>query len=414
MTESISNKINELFAATPSDVSVGFGYKQVAGEYTSEKVIVFGVPVKLPLSEITEKDILPSTVEIDGVAYNTDVISTKGVQRLACDNSVTNPCFPYGVPPNIQLTPNSQRQRPLLGGCGLSNFYSYGGTLGFIAKHTLTGKLVGVTNNHVMCDPGFNSTSLQFPPSFFTTGEINEIPMYQPIGDRVYDPSASAIIGQNLYVKREVRQPYVNQIDAGVISLLAQDSTGADVITTESWKQLGLDIGTTPPPFATTYELDHLLDDPNLEIASSGTRTGAKQGDCGLRIREINIGVTLPLYYTFEKIFRFTRINSDCLWPAGPGDSGSAIFAKIGGVWKIIGLIFAGAGDYSQGYACRIDYIAEQLGIEAWDGTINSTSFIDPNSIEVIVTSGVSQEDSITVNGKVYRQGVATQSAPTV
>ena len=48
-------------------------------------------------------------------------------------------------------------------------------------------------------------------------------------------------------------------------------------------------------------------------------------------------------------------------------DSGSALAAYIDGVWKIIGLCFAGSTYY--GMACRIDNVAAQLNISAWDGT---------------------------------------------
>ena len=35
--------------------------------------------------------------------------------------------------------------------------------------------------------------------------------------------------------------------------------------------------------------------------------------------------------------------------------------------WKIIGLAFA--GNTFDGFACRIDDVASELGIQAWDGT---------------------------------------------
>jgi hypothetical protein len=412
MTESISNKIYELFKSTPDDISVGFGYKQVNGQYTDEKSIVFGVKTKLPLSELAEKDMLPSTVEIDGVIYNTDVVQNRGMNFLACDNSSSNPCFPYGYPPNIELTPNSQTQRPLKGGSTISNWAGTG-TMGFIAKHTRTGKLVGVTNSHVLYIVSYNSTSIQQSPQLpsYPFGNVSSI-FQMPFSNPATYNNNEKIIGKSLYIKRLVKKPFYNDIDAGIISLTEKDRYLFDRVTTESWKQVGLDIGTTPPPFATTYELDHLLDDPNLEISSSGARTGPKEGACGLKISQINVVTYIGFDYTFQGAIQFTRINPDCLWPAGPGDSGSAMFAKIGGVWKIIGLIFAAAGDYSSAVVCRIDKIAEQLGIEAWDGTVTPTSFIDPATIKNIVTAGVTGDDSITVGGKVYKQSGSTIFPP--
>jgi hypothetical protein len=52
------------------------------------------------------------------------------------------------------------------------------------------------------------------------------------------------------------------------------------------------------------------------------------------------------------------------------GDSGSAVFAKFGNTWKVIGLVFAGPTptNTARGIVCRIDRIQEQLNIKPWDG----------------------------------------------
>lgn len=414
MTEHILKKIDELFINTPEDVGVGFGYKRVDNQFTDEKVIVFNVVKKLPLSELAEEDVLPSTVEINGVIYNTDVVQTGGIQLLACDNSSSNPCFSYGYPPDVALTPNSQQQRPLKGGSTISEVNGGTGTMGFIAKHTRTGKLVGVTNSHVMFRTFFNFLTLQYSPYGIQNIEGNTSTIAQGYNTSPKNLiNRGKIIGKSLFVTRWNRVPLFNYSDSGIFSLIQKDFSGVDLVTTESWKQVGLDIGTTPPPFATTAELDNLLTGPLLEIASSGARTGPKQGTCGLRISQINVSIGLGESTLFKEVIEFTRVNPDCLWPAGPGDSGSAIFAKIGGVWKIIGLVFAGSHDYTSAYACRIDKVAEDLGIEAWDGTVTSTSFVNPNSIKVDVTKGASGDYSRTgLDGKFYQQGSVTNYAP--
>ena len=414
MMEAIKQKIKELFRSTPSDVGVGFGFKQVDGQYTNELGIVFNVVKKLPLSEIPENQILPSTIEINGVVYNTDVIESGGWLPLVCDNSSSNPCYPYGFPPEPTLTPNSQRMRPLKGGCvTTSNIGS--GTLGFVAKHIATGKLVGVTNGHVMVNPIFDPVSIQYPGDYKLPTDgfklfINANPAYEVYGysNRV----TSDLYGNNLYTEKPRKDPFLNRVDAGILALRQKDSNGVDLITSESWKQVGLDIGTTPPPFATTQELDNLLNYPNLEVASSGITTGPKQGTCGLKISAIHsFGVSTD-GYSYEDCFTYTRINPDCLYPISSGDSGSAILAKINGVWKIIGLAFLGSYNNLTGKGCRIDHIASALGIQAWDGTITPTSFIDPNSIEIIITEGRSADQSLIVNNKTYRQVLITREAP--
>tara|TARA_R110000782_G_C14812995_1_gene413001 strand:+ start:755 stop:3955 length:3201 start_codon:yes stop_codon:yes gene_type:complete len=52
------------------------------------------------------------------------------------------------------------------------------------------------------------------------------------------------------------------------------------------------------------------------------------------------------------------------------GDSGSAVFAKFGNTWKVIGLVFAGPPptNTARGIVCRIDRIQEQLNIKPWNG----------------------------------------------
>lgn len=411
MTEHIKKRIEELFESTPDDVRVSYGFKKVGGQYTDEKSIIFSTPNKLPLSEIPENEVFPSSVEINGVTYSTDVVQRGVSVPMVCNNSDTNPCFQYGYPPdaNALLTPNSQLQRPLLGGSAIRT-YPGGGTLGFIAKHTATGKLVGVTNGHVVYDTEYNYRSIEFNPEV----QIPNVPMgydiYQPYPNILPDNT----IGKFLYVKQTKRTPFYNQVDAALISLVQNDPLNRPVITNQSWKQVGLDIGTTPPPFATTEELDNLLNYPNLEVSSSGLATGPKQGTCGLRVSEINTTVFLSTRARFNNCIMLTRIDPTCKYAINSGDSGSGVFAKINGVWKIIGLAFAGPVEGAEADVCRIDYIASALGIEAWDGTVTSSSFVNPASIQTIITAGVTTEESLTVNGKTYRQGIVSIDAPTV
>jgi|688.fasta_scaffold01183_19 hypothetical protein len=408
MTQSILNKINELFHSTPKNIGVGYGYKIVNGEYTNEKGIIFHVEKKLPLSELSNEEILPSTVEIDNVVYKTDVFETGKIEYLVCNNSSSNPCFPTGYPPPDYATPNASLQRPFLGGSGCET-PAGGGTVGFVAKHTATQKIVGVTNAHVMFVDTYNSISKQSLPVAWMYDSF----LYgNGISQGTYDPNTS-IVGKTLYAKSKKRDPFGNFVDAALISLFQTDSFGAPVITSESWKQVGINIGTTPPPFATTAELDNLLADPNMEVASTGLRTGAKQGTCGLRISAIGVNTYVSGdYYFYQNQITFTRIDPTCRWPCGGGDSGSAVFGKIGGVWKIIGLLWGGGGESNTGFMSRIDYVASELGIEAWDGVVTAQSFIDSNTIQGIITTGVSAEDSIIVNGKVYKQSSATFNSP--
>jgi hypothetical protein len=61
-----------------------------------------------------------------------------------------------------------------------------------------------------------------------------------------------------------------------------------------------------------------------------------------------------------------------------------------------------GQGTEFYGYACRIDEVATQLGIEAWDGT--AKPFIDTNSIQIKAVAGTSSSKTIVCGGTTYWQ----------
>ncbi len=89
-----------------------------------------------------------------------------------------------------------------------------------------------------------------------------------------------------------------------------------------------------------------------------------------------------------------------CPYPIYGGDSGSALAAQINGVWKIIGLVFAGSPYY--GYANRIDQVAAQLNISAWDGT--TKNYFNTGSRQYITTSGGSSNKTLTCSSDIYWQ----------
>jgi hypothetical protein len=107
---------------------------------------------------------------------------------------------------------------------------------------------------------------------------------------------------------------------------------------------------------------------------------------------------------------------SVCPYPAWAGDSGSTLIANIGGIWKIVGLVFAGDGmpynppvtglNYeiasSMGLACRIDHVASQLGIKAWTGSI--APVVDENTIVYKTVSGSSSNSTLICSGSTYWQ----------
>lgn len=398
-------KIEELYESTPDYVGVGFGFKSTNKEYTDEHAVIFTVEKKRPIEEIPEDELLPKEIEIDGVTYKTDVVEIGKVEILSCDNTTLTTCYNWSTPFNYGGTiygnnvPPGNRGfiRPLKGGISITSQNQLGkvGTLGFIAVDNAKNALVGVTNNHVVVGNAFY-TALR------NTSPVNE---YQ---DSYYQPGEAGFQGNPTYVIGEVVR-YVpihanvyNQVDGALVTIAS-----SSVSNTESFKQYDL-LYTTPMPFATTSEIDLLLS-ANPPIYSSGRTSGAKFGGlCGLRIFALNQitpvngynldGTTTPV--TFNRTIGFSRTSAECPFPVVGGDSGSALIANFSGVWKIIGLVFAGSTYY--GFANRIDDVATQLNISAWDGT--TKNYFNTGSRQFRTTPGGSYDKTINCNDNIYWQ----------
>jgi hypothetical protein len=290
------------------------------------------------------------------------------------------------------------------GGISISSFNKLGtvGTLGFLAVDNEKNALVGVTNNHVVIGDAFYT-------NYRTLTNKNEY------NDQYYQPGEAGFQGNSSYVVGEVvrympinPRPTSNQVDGALVTIDPSKVTNA-----ESYKLFGTSI-TTPMPFATTTELDQLLElDPPL--ASSGRTSGVKQDSpCGLRINQLNVSLPVNGYQldgttraaNFTNTIQFIRnsptetASPECPYPIYPGDSGSALAAQINGTWKIIGLIFAGSDYY--GYANRIDNVATQLNISAWDGT--TKNYFNTGSRQYITTIGSSPNKTLTCASNIYWQ----------
>ena len=394
MNENIKNKIQELFDSTPEGVGVMFGNKIRNGEYTGEPSIVFTVEKKLPLSEIPSDQILPSSVEIDGVIYNTDVFESGIIETFACPSSVTSACYSWQT-----VAPGNRGTiRPLKGGVSLTsqNLQGTVGTLGFLAVDTATGALVGVTNNHVVIADAFYTSQRTLPG--LIQNETNDS-AYQT-GD--IQPSSSSLkIGEVVRYVPILTAPSYNQVDGALVSI-----DQSVMSNSESYKQFGLS-GTSVMPFATTSEINALVG--NVNVSSSGRSSGVKQGPlCGLAIQGVSFVVGVrgffkqgtPTVAYFNNCISFTRVNPDCPDPIYRGDSGSGLIANIGGVDKIVGLVFAGGE--TLGIAARIDEVASQLGIQAWNGS--TPNFVDLSSKKLVTTGGLSSEKTITCSGQTLWQ----------
>jgi len=420
--KAIKLKILELAKTNTFNVnSISYGYKFVNNVQTDELCILFSVNQKKPITKLLNSEIIPSSITVENQVLKTDVIEANTPELLVCNAGCGTQNGPNAVI-------NKAFTRPLVGGLSITsnNLVTTVGTLGFIGVHTETQALVGVTNNHVLIQDAFytsernlgNLIKNEYAPidSVYQNGETGSI------------PPANFIVGQTLRYVPIHQLPNVNKVDCSIFSLNQADIDAAPI--SASVMQAGVAY-TNPLPFATTLEIDNLLV-TNPMLFSSGRTTGPKGGPlCPLRVSALF--TAFPIQYKLQGVQTFvtfqdqiTFVKPDpatdpalvplCPNPIIPGDSGSALIADFAGERKIIGLVFAAgtdpvSGNILYGYANRIDDVASEMGIEAWDGT--NKNYVDPLSIQYITTVGGSTNKFITCATKDYWQvGLTTLINP--
>jgi len=413
----IKLKIQELAKENTFNASsISYGYKFVGKTQTNELCIIFSVSKKKPITELLDSEIIPSSITLEDRVLKTDVFETDMPELLVCNGTC-------GQNAGANSIVNRTFTRPLVGGLSVTstNLVTTVGTLGFIGVHINTQTLVGVTNNHVLIQDAFYTAERNL------AGPIkNE---YTPI-DSVYQhgetgsiPPSNFIIGQTLrYVP--IQQATPNKVDCSIFSINEADIGLGNI--SSSVMQAGVAYSNALP-FATTTEIDNLLQ-TNPMLFSSGRTTGPKGGvTCPLRV--FALFTAFPINYNkqyiptqvyFEDQITFVKPEFDpslttiCSNPIIPGDSGSALIADFGGVRKIVGLVFAAStvgGIIYYGYANRIDNVALEMGIQAWDGT--DKNFVDLSSIEYVTTVGGSYDKYINCEQKkLWQVGLTTLFKP--
>ena len=481
ITEEINKILKEWSNNTPSDVGVGYSFKQTGGVYNGEICISFSVKEKKPLSELSEDEVLPSEIKINNnLTLKTDVIQVGEVSVLQCSRTtpIINPpplCEPF------ILTPPTNRSAfaTLRGGISISsvNQSNSMGTLGMIVQDINTNALVGLTNNHVVIGNAiaaqyqnlnavlgnnFTITNEITPSNFscqpgefgYQTGsKFGQVIRYVPLVP--FWTSASNIPAGSGYNSPILTSK--NRVDGALVSI---DCTKIDF--NQSFKFSGFEtLMPNPLPFATTAEIDNLMV-TNPQLYSSGRSTGPKglgTPGCELRVFGINFSSTVGGYDWHNsggvqygtwgeydnRLIAFYKPSGNatqphCLWPCAAGDSGSMLIANFGTQaspnFKVIGLVFAGNsnptfpftndvnpnvpgvqnifntnfGPYSNwlGFACRIDDVANQLGIKAWTG--GTAPLVNPNTISTITLPGLSPITATTCQNEYYYQVGTTMS----
>ena len=455
LTKEIKDKIDDVaktFAkGNTTIVSVGLGQKVSAGKVTGDSAIVIGVTEKKPIEELSSEEMIPSEITVGDTVIKIDIIQQSPVQLFSCTT-----CGGWSGSNSGQFT-NRQFTRPLRGGITMARYQTVSnysvGTLGTFVQDVASGAIVALTNNHVsIVNPTYTSGR--------NLSALNVENDYDPI-NRIYQATEAAggYFGSVNEVGISLRYApihmassgFVNQVDAAIYSVNWTDIENVNSPSTgeyASWVPIGLEsvITNQNPPFATTAELDDIFN-TNPDVWSSGRTSGARgKGICGfLRVNAgsvnlPNVGTSLG-FVGYNDIISVIRPSDDdstsqqpgCFNPGLQGDSGSAVYAEFGGVKKLIGLLFAGnciigsmpvadqGNECCSGtpgvnscstvfYLCRIDKIAEQLGVEWWDAAAANQYTVKTNTMEYITEPGGSNFRTQICDGKTYYQAGLTNT----
>ena len=383
----LKGKIQELYDNTPENVhGVALGRKQKNGQDTGKVSIVFYVDKKLPKDQIPEGEMIPSTMVVDGTVVETDV------QEAVRSRLVT--CYSAGDPNITRLQPANSKEaflNPMRGGQEIIQFptnWAYNGTnwnieigtLGFFCVDDIDGKIVGVTNAHVAIKD-FRFCSERDADGYNAHDNMlwNVDPSLGPFPQGALSANGiSPLEWVGIRVKRYsgVSETRTNYVDAAIMMM---NPSFLDSNSYNIWGPIGVDLFSSPLPFATTAEIDALLS-TNPRLFSTGRTSGPKgfadSSSCRLRVKSIGLAANVD-GNTYGDLIQY-HYEDNSPDPILGGDSGSALVALIGATYKIVGLAFAGdidsvTGSSTYGVACRIDRVADEMKIRAWDGTLNTS-----------------------------------------
>lgn len=422
----IHSIIEELYYNTSDNINaVMLAYKIVNNQKTDQIAIVFSVNKKKPISELAANEVLPTSMTINGITYPTDVIEDSNEPIfLTCYTNLT------GDPEILRLQGNPSFLAPIKGGQEIIQFptnwkknndntYNVSiGTMGLIVIDNEDNRIVGLTNSHVVC---FNLVA---------NSQRNDLPntynLYEPIlwaDGNNYPPGALCRNGSNPlilasnYIKRYTayNKTITNYVDAALIGL---NNNITNLVNNTSYQihqptAVGQTFGYLP--FASTSEIDNLLSTPSIKLYSTGRTTGPKgwgnTGSCQLMVEALAVTASMTNSdtpnsgsYPFGDLIRFKYVDNSAN-PVAGGDSGSILLADIGGAVKVIGLVFAGGGGdpITYGLACRIDRVAAELNIRAWDQSYVLNNSTPTASVRTSLFSN-GNTDNLTrvIDGKTY------------
>jgi hypothetical protein len=442
LDDNIKKQIQDIYDNTDDNIhSVSLGFKYKNNIKTDEISIIYRVSEKKSLTDIPKDSIIPSEIKIGEKIIKTDVIQENPCVLVACYGDVnqykgtaTDPEITRIRTPSTPYRGGMEIQKHPRGYVSSGGFVYYSqGTLGFFARDNIDGKVVGVTNSHVLIhkrlfanERYLNQTELNNP---YNTIEASASVYGTFVPGSVTSTSNSGFHISSAYIKRyqPISSSVTNYIDC---ALIIPNSSYIDANSYRVWQPSTNNTYPTSLPFASTSEIDNLLV-TNPKLYSTGRTTGPKGYDdvssCNLVIDSVGVstdtgnedGTTTPPVYADLIYYKYQDGGYN---PIYAGDSGSALLADIGGVRKIIGLSFAGIFMVVNGVAqsitavaCRIDRVASLMNISAFttphDATYPSSTSINTTSITTSNISKYGDKQSIVINGKTYYQSGLTYNA---
>ncbi|MEV4185742.1 hypothetical protein AB0J28_30390 [Streptosporangium canum] len=142
-------KILDDFGADPNVTGAGIGFRRRDGQWTDEPAVVVMVAKKRPEALVSNRRLLPRTVEVDGSPCEVDVIQAGPFSM----GRVSDPAREVTA---AALEGVTGRMRPPRPGCSVSNPLDgdTAGTLGLFVIDKTDGTVCLLSNNHVLARMG--------------------------------------------------------------------------------------------------------------------------------------------------------------------------------------------------------------------------------------------------------------------
>jgi hypothetical protein len=276
-------------------VGIGKGLKQKQGMPTGEEAIVILVRKKVPLNELPEDQVIPSSIE----GKLSDVIEVGEISIHGGYPGEGNVVEAYS--PVEDLIARQSRWRPAPGGVSIGHYKITAGTLGSVVYDYRGRKLI-LSNNHVLANA--------------TTGRDDRA----RIGDAILQPGAydGGTIQQDriavLYRYVPLKDNDYNIVDAAVAAPLTPNLVVPFILG------VGSVYGTISPKFA-------------MLVKKSGRTTGVTHGIIIATNAIVDVDYGNGRTLSFKDQIITTNISAG-------GDSGSIVLSESD--WAV-GLLFAGS-----------------------------------------------------------------------